>query len=439
MSGSNMFIMYSASDSNVTVSPRLGTGYSMPQFNGDAQISVLEGSGITADGGMVANVRCDNCLSWNGGSMDATSSSASWIWGVKSGSALNSASTSESISIHDSNGEFNLDLTQGTGGSSSNPFISSSTPSGGASPSASGSSGTQPVASALPSSSGSSSSSSTGSSGRGNNNDNVRSSHAIIMSLVFLVIFPGAALTLYLPYAQKVRYVHAPLQVLALILSIVGLALGVVLGQRVRQLDGYHQIIGYLVIGVLILFQPALGIMQHLHYRKTGGKSVMGVGHRWLGRSMIILGIINGGLGFVQSGPIGSTYVPSYAVVAYSIVAGVVGFIYVSVLLATSFRSKHSKQPRVGEKYRPDRDHGGYQMQDSPQSDEHRFHSQSKRSNSQSQRNNTYTISHPQQQYVSQQYASQQYASQQSYAPQQPYAPQQQYAPPPQYGRQQYR
>ena len=43
-----MFVLYSSGDGNVTVSPRLGAGHVMPQFNSDAQISVLEGTGVQA-------------------------------------------------------------------------------------------------------------------------------------------------------------------------------------------------------------------------------------------------------------------------------------------------------------------------------------------------------------------------------------------------------
>ena len=58
MAGANIFVIYaSASGSNVTLSPRLGTGHQEPEENDGAQVSLLEGSGI-ANGKMVANVRC---------------------------------------------------------------------------------------------------------------------------------------------------------------------------------------------------------------------------------------------------------------------------------------------------------------------------------------------------------------------------------------------
>ena len=365
MAGANMMLVYAASSSNVTVSPRSSSGESQPDFDSSAQVTVLEGSGVNSDGSFVANIRCDTCLSWSGGSMDPTDTSSDWIWAYKSGSALDSEDTSENLDMHSSMGSFHLNLKEGTGGSSQNPFVAAAAASG--SPSASASAtgtGAQPSATG-----GVSAPAATnaphygGSSTSGGNVDSIRTAHAVIMSLIFLVMFPLAALTLYLPYEQRVRYVHAPLQVLSLILLIVGLATGVVLGNKVDELDGYHQVIGYIVVAALVLFQPALGIYQHMHYRKTGGRSPMGIIHRWLGRSVIILGVINGGLGFMQSGPVGSDDVPSYSVVVYGIVAAVVFLIYACVVLASIFRARRKASTQFPEK---DYSRRGYEMQSSP-------------------------------------------------------------------------
>lgn len=58
MRGANIFIIYSdPSGQNVTLSPRLGEGNFMPLFNSEAQVSLLDGTGI-ANGTMTANVRC---------------------------------------------------------------------------------------------------------------------------------------------------------------------------------------------------------------------------------------------------------------------------------------------------------------------------------------------------------------------------------------------
>jgi len=365
-----MFIMYAADSTNVTVSPRLGTGQVQPQFDSSAQISVLEGTGIGSDGSLIANVRCDTCLSWTGGSMDPTDSSSNWIWGYKTGNAIDSTSTSANIQQHSYFSEFTLDLTKGTGGSSSNPFVQSSDSSSSSSgASASGSSAgatatatatasptggvSAPLASSNPSSAGSSHA-------LRDPNYNVRVAHAVIMPLVFIIFFPVAALTIYLPYSNKVRYIHAPLQVLSLILMIVGFALGVKLATSRDETDKYHEIVGYIVVFSLILFQPALGLGQHLYFRRTGGRSPMGHFHRWLGRIIVALGVVNGGLGFMQSGPLGSENEPHYAVILYSCVAGVIFLIYLSILFMSNAAAGRSGSGSIPEK--KNRHRQGYEM-----------------------------------------------------------------------------
>lgn len=152
------------------------------------------------------------------------------------------------------------------------------------------------------------------------------------MSLLFLGMFPLFSLTLYLKTTRKVRFIHAPLQALSVILLIVGVALGNILGERTGELDGYHMVIGYAIAAALVLFQPAMGLYQHLHYHKTGGKTVFGLIHRWLGRTTIMVGIVNGGLGFMIAGS-DSAYVP------YVIVAVIIFLIYISVLGFAWYRS----------------------------------------------------------------------------------------------------
>lgn len=172
------------------------------------------------------------------------------------------------------------------------------------------------------------------------------------MSLLFVGLFPLISLTLYLNSTKKVRYIHAPLQLLSVILLIAGMSLGIVLGQRIGELDGYHMIIGFIVVAALVLFQPAMGIYQHLCYHKTGGKTVFGILHRWLGRTMIILGIINGGLGWQLTGNT-SAYIP------YGIVAALVFLIYISVLAFAWYRSGQQTDLEI-EKASSDR---SYEMQ----------------------------------------------------------------------------
>jgi len=181
------------------------------------------------------------------------------------------------------------------------------------------------------------------------------------MPLVFVLLFPLAALTIYVPYQEKVRHIHGPLQAVSLVLMLVGLGLGVSLANKLDETHGYHQVIGYIVVFWMVLVQPALGLAQHLNFRRNGTRSPMGHGHRWMGRAFIVLGVVNGGLGFKQSGAVGSTNVPNYSVIVYSAVAAVMFVLYVAVtVLAPGFTARRNSGTMQGEKPRPRAE--GYEM-----------------------------------------------------------------------------
>lgn len=318
MQGANIFIVYaSGNGENVTVSPRLGIEHVEPTFNPQARISVLSGSGIS-NGTMTANIRCDSCITWPGGSEDPSSSASSWVWAVKYGSPLNSDSLSAQITIHDSSGVASLDLQKATGGTSDNPFAATN---------------------GVISSSGHAIS--TFNSGSVSKR---RIAHAVIMIVVFVVLFPSFALMLHVFPSSKIVDLHAILQLFTLSLAIAGLGIGISMARSLQYVQAYHPIIGMVVVSSLVLFQPALGLLQHRHFHKTGEKSVFAYIHRWLGRCLIVLGIINGGLGFHLSRP-GSSYSPTGAIIAYGVVAGVVGLGYIIGVMFLSRKSPSRTLP----------------------------------------------------------------------------------------------
>lgn len=310
MAGANMFVVYSdAAGDNVTVSPRLGKGHVQPLFNPNAKISVMEGSGIQ-NGTMTANVRCDSCLHWDGGSLNPMNSASPWIWAAKAGSPLKSDSPSATISQHDEEGNQVVDLTKVTGDDSANPFAGLSSSSAGASSSESESWG--------------------GSSGGEGPYDKKVTAHAVLMIIAFVILFPFSALSLHLFPSFGIMTAHAPLQLFTLALAIVGMGLGISMADDTDQMSEYHPIIGVVVVAWLILFQPAMGFLQHRYFRKTGSKSIFAYFHRWFGRALIVLGVVNAGLGFQLSG-IGDGN-PTGAVIAYAVVAGVFAVAYILVV-----------------------------------------------------------------------------------------------------------
>ncbi|KAI9755621.1 MAG: hypothetical protein M4579_004194 [Chaenotheca gracillima] len=336
MAGSNIFVMYASADGkNVTISPRSGVGEVMPKFNPSAEVTLLEGSGIS-NGMMTANVKCSNCESWKGGELDVKSSTADWIYAVKEGTALKTDDKSAMIVQHDVHGQVQIDLTKATGGSTMNPFVGAA-----ASPSPS----TPPTS---PSSGGAMSGSS--SSGDSSSSMSMRSrvviAHGTIMGLAFVIFFPLGALTIRVLRMKGLVWVHAGSQIFAYTVALAGFGLGVWIAVTGDDgVKGPHQIIGIIVIA-LLLFQPALGLIHHRLYVKTQRKTVWALSHVWLGRGLLILGMINGGLGLRLAAN------TTKGEIAYGVVAGVVGVSYIGIVLAASLRGRGRQvgQGETGEK-----------------------------------------------------------------------------------------
>lgn len=298
MEGANMFVAYTSGDS-VTVSPRSGIAEVEPLYNKDAQITMLDGSGVH-DGVITANIRCDTCLEWSGGTEDVNSASSPWLWAVQFGDSLGSTSVSETITQHDDRGVVSIDMQKARGGSSENPFGQVTQPS---------------VSSAHPSSD----------TFLGMLNQK-QTAHAVLMILAFVILFPSFALGLHLFPARWTVILHGLSQLFTLAIAIAGLGVGVSMARDLSLIDNYHPIIGMVVVACLVVFQPAMGVLQHRFFRKSGRKGPFAYMHRWFGRLLIILGIINAGLGFkIARGPRG-------AVIATSVVAGVMGVVYVAVV-----------------------------------------------------------------------------------------------------------
>jgi hypothetical protein len=218
--------------------------------------------------------------------MDVTSSSTSWIYAAHSGSALNSDSTSATITQHQSTyGGMTLDLSKAKNTDNTNPFTSSSSSTGstgtttvncdaaaqsggsstngGASPTTSGSgfpfpfgssgddSGRPPwatggsgndkraVSSACPTSG-------TTSSNGGLNQfsslsidaqNRMIKAHAILACLVFAVLFPFGAISIRLLSFPGLVAFHAALQIIGYFTYIIAFGLGVYLATQMHYVS----------------------------------------------------------------------------------------------------------------------------------------------------------------------------------------------------------
>ncbi|KAK6353196.1 hypothetical protein TWF696_005181 [Orbilia brochopaga] len=291
MAGALMFIVYPGSGgANVTVSPRLSSGQVAPHYYPQTDVVMLEGSGVQ-DGQMTALFTCNNCKRWAGGGLDVTSHTSSWIWAQNTRQTLESSLLWEDIQQHDENsyGVFNVDMSVAV---VDDPNPPNPIP---LNPEASGSLYTVPNELIT-------------------KRKNYVIAHAIIMSITFIILFPlgGIIIRLLRHTIRQAVYLHVALQVLSFSLSIAGLATGVVASSILEShFIHSHQVIG-VVIMILLFFQIILGTSHHMVYKVKRKRTWLSYGHIWLGRTAIIMGIVNGGLGL----PIANATLPPKAIYA---------------------------------------------------------------------------------------------------------------------------
>ncbi|KAI0152030.1 putative iron reductase domain protein [Hypoxylon sp. NC0597] len=269
MADSNIFVMYQDGAGNLTISGRTGTGHTMPRQNTNTQLELLEGSGVTNGGEtMIANVRCGNCGAWSGGSMSLASSDTNWIAAWKQGSAMDSSDPGATITRHDSHDQWTFDLTQGTVTSDTNPYV-----------------GARQF-----------DNNNRGGVGQGSFADpgTLILGHGIIMAIVMVLMYPlGSAL---MPLFGK-WMLHASWQFLAFLLMWAGFGLGIVASQRIRlDFNSTHTILGTVVVCLMVV-QPVLGWLHHKYFMKHQKRGVVSHAHVWYGRALLIMGVVNGGLG----------------------------------------------------------------------------------------------------------------------------------------------
>jgi hypothetical protein len=381
MSGAQMFVVYTdASGDNVTVSPRLGSGHSEPSYSSSAQVTLLDGSGVS-NGVMTANIKCASCSSWSGGKMDFSASSTNWIFAAYSGAQIKSDSPSSTISQHQGTYGTLSFGTSAKGGSDVNPFTASNSTttttgsgsgSGSSCKASSSSGGTATTSNSSPShtssgpfggwggswghpssfpngnpynkradddcSTDSGQSLNQYSSAAFERRQNMLIAHGVMAALAMVIFFPFGAIMIRLMSFPGLVWFHAVFQVLAFVVYLVAFGLGIYIANSMGYLSQYHPIIG-IVIFILLCVQPVLGFLHHSAYRKYQRRTMWSYGHLWNGRTIITLGIINGGLGFKLANN------SKTGAIAYGVIAAIVYLIYLASIFIGERKRRSSSDP----------------------------------------------------------------------------------------------
>ncbi|KAH7151138.1 hypothetical protein DER46DRAFT_689903, partial [Fusarium sp. MPI-SDFR-AT-0072] len=301
MSGSTMFVIYQDGTGKVTLSTRMGHGHEMPEHSRMRSVRLVEGSGVV-NKTMVANIHCGDL-----GNMHFKGSNH-WISAWKTGSSLHTTDIDADIEEHDGHNSFSVDFSEAVVNSNSNPFIHMTT----ATPSDAATSGGE--------------------------EGNTGTIHGIIMSVVFLLGYPLGSLLM--PIIGK-WFIHATWQMIVFIGMWAGFVAGKLAADRTGDwFNAPHVIIG-IVVCVLMAIQPILGWLHHRNFAKYQRRTGISHAHIWYGRALMILGIVNGGLGLQLAGA------SMKLIIGYGIVGLVTFLMYTAGAVRKMLRGpkKHQHEP----------------------------------------------------------------------------------------------
>ncbi|KAK0839643.1 hypothetical protein LTR91_018043 [Friedmanniomyces endolithicus] len=153
--------------------------------------------------------------------------------------------------------------------------------------------------------------------------------HALLATLAFSLLFPIGGIVIRLSSFPGLWWIHGVFQTLAYILYIAAFAIGVYMAQSIDKMGETHAWLG-IALFVVLLFQPVLGVLHHVMFKKYSRRTVWSYGHIWLGRAAITVGMVNAGLGLRLSQET-RLFAPSQGtVVAYWVVAVIIWLVYMA-------------------------------------------------------------------------------------------------------------
>lgn len=183
--------------------------------------------------------------------------------------------------------------------------------------------------------------------------------HATVAALVWVILMPTGAILMRLNLKSPwIPRIHAIWQIFSFFAYVAAVGMGIWLIRALPFADFWddpHPRLGLALLGLTII-QPFFGFIHHSMFKKNAtkfqsgeittspGRTIPGYIHLWLGRCLIILGMINGGLGIrlANTQHMQTQSVTNKAAIGYGVVAGVMFLLYVGITIAFEVRRRGS-------------------------------------------------------------------------------------------------
>lgn len=188
--------------------------------------------------------------------------------------------------------------------------------------------------------------------------------HGTVMGIAVVLMFPFGALSMRLLQARGVVWLHMAWQVVSLLLLTAGFGMGVNMAKQLGVVSGHPPVIQQLLISpqiydppakhhtllgtvlfALFWVQPFFGLAHHFLFIKKHSRTAVSYMHIWYGRALFIMAIVNGGLGLHLAAMLGNRTIVGE--IAYGVVAGFVGLLYVCGASFGEWRRLEATKPRA--------------------------------------------------------------------------------------------
>lgn len=169
--------------------------------------------------------------------------------------------------------------------------------------------------------------------------------HGVLAALVFVVFFPMGSILIRLGSFRGLWLIHGLFQLFAYMVYTAAFGCGVWMANNIpiKLIDHYHPVIG-IVVFCLLFFQPILGLIHHFQFKKYSRRTIWSHGHLWLGRIIVTLGMINGGLGMLLATETGF-FVPSRAAMtAYGVAAATTWLAWVGAAILGEYKRGNARR-----------------------------------------------------------------------------------------------